>query len=78
MQATGPVLLLIDDAQWADRPSLQALVFALRRLQADRVLTLMVSRSGSPRGHLAGFHRLVEHGHGSWLRVRGLDAAVDP
>src|ERR1700694_5434237 len=34
MQASGPVLLLIDDAQWADRSSLQALVFALRRLQA--------------------------------------------
>ncbi|MFZ0130019.1 MAG: AAA family ATPase [Candidatus Dormiibacterota bacterium] len=75
MQTTGPVLLLIDDSQWADRPSLQALVFALRRLQADRVLTLMVSRSGSPRGHLAGFHRLVEHGHGAWVRVRGLDVS---
>src|ERR1700724_3736197 len=75
MQTTGPVLLLIDDAQWADRPSLQALVFALRRLQADRVLTLMVSRSGSPRGHLAGVHRLVEHGHGAWVRVRGLEAS---
>ncbi len=75
MQTAGPVLVLIDDAQWADRPSLQALVFALRRLQADRVLTLMVSRSGSPRGHLAGFHRLVEHGHGAWVRVRGLDAS---
>ncbi len=36
---------------------------------------LMVSRSGSPRGHLAGFHRLVEHGHGAWVRVRGLDAS---
>src|SRR5580700_10632659 len=76
MQAAGPVLLLIDDAQWADRPSLQALVFALRRLQADRVLTLLISRSGSPRGHLAGFHRLVEHGRGAWVRVRGLDASA--
>ena len=76
MQGAGPVLLVVDDAQWADRPSLQALVFALRRLQADRVLTLVVSRSGSPRGQLAGFHRLVEHGHGSWIRVRGLDTGA--
>src|ERR1700730_12443865 len=75
IQAAGPVLLLIDDAQWADRPSLHALVFALRRLQADRVLVTVISRAGSPRGHLAGIHRLIEHGRGTWLRVRGLDAA---
>lgn len=74
LQAAGPVLLFLDDAQWADRPSLQAIVFALRRLQADRVLTVVVSRHGSPRGELAGFHRLVEHGHGTWLRLKGLDA----
>ena len=76
LQASGPVHLLIDDAQWADRVSLHALVFALRRLQADRVLATVVSRSGSPRGHLAGVHRLVEHGRGIWMRVRGLDAGA--
>ena len=30
------LILVIDDAHWADRPSLQALTFALRRLVADR------------------------------------------
>ena len=76
LQASGPVHLLIDDGQWADRASLHAIVFALRRLQADRVLATVISRSGSPRGHLAGVHRLVEHGRGIWLRVRGLDAGA--
>ena len=38
-------------------PLLQARVFTVCRLQADRVLSLMVSRSGSSRRHLAGFHR---------------------
>mgnify|MGYP001792041644 CR=1 FL=1 len=66
----GPVLLLVDDAQWADRPSLQALLFALRRLQADRVLTLMVSPSVSTRCPLAGFQRLVAHRPGGAVRGR--------
>src|SRR5215469_2155505 len=30
-----PVLCLIDDAQWVDRPSADALVFAARRLRAE-------------------------------------------
>jgi hypothetical protein len=75
LQGAGPVCLLVDDAQWADRPSLEALLFALRRLQADRALAVVISRSGSTRGHLAGVHRLIEHGHGTCLRLRGLDAA---
>lgn len=75
LQSAGSVPLLIDDAQWADRAPLQALGFALRRLQAHRVLTVMVSRSALPRGHQAGFHRLIEDGHGAWVRVRGLDSS---
>ncbi|HEY6379150.1 MAG TPA: AAA family ATPase, partial [Candidatus Dormibacteraeota bacterium] len=76
LQSATPVLLLIDDAQWADRSSVQALVFALRRLQADRVYAVVISRRGSSRGLLAGVHRLVEHGRGAWLRLAGLDGAA--
>src|SRR5215210_890263 len=32
LEAGGPVVLVLDDAHWADLPSLHALVFALRRL----------------------------------------------
>jgi DNA-binding CsgD family transcriptional regulator len=40
------LLCLIDDAQWLDEPSLDALVFAARRLEAEGVAVLMAVREG--------------------------------
>jgi DNA-binding CsgD family transcriptional regulator len=74
LQKGPPVGLVIDDAQWADRPSLQALVFALRRLDADRILTLISTRDGVLGELLEGLHRLVTNGRGTLLRLAGLDA----
>ena len=51
------VLVVIDDLQWADGPSARALLFALRRLQADPVLVVVSARPG-------GLPRLGE----GWLR----------
>lgn len=45
LQSTGPVVVVIDDAQWADHRSAQALVFVARRLRSDQVLILLSSRS---------------------------------
>ncbi|QLY32474.1 AAA family ATPase [Nocardia huaxiensis] len=42
--ADGPVLCLIDDAQWLDRPSADALLFAAHRLDAESVVLLLGSR----------------------------------
>lgn len=39
-----PVLCLIDDAQWLDEPSADALTFAARRLEADRIVLLFAVR----------------------------------
>ena len=43
-QADGPVALVIDDVQWADRRSVEALSFMFRRLSVDPVLVIVVVR----------------------------------
>ncbi|MFE2634460.1 ATP-binding protein [Streptomyces scopuliridis] len=53
----GPVLLVLDDAQWCDRASLDALSFAARRLRGERVTMLIGARTGD---HLPGFDRHVQ------------------
>ena len=43
--ATGrPLLCLVDDAQWLDRSSADALLFAARRLQAEPIAMLIAAR----------------------------------
>jgi len=47
LQAGGQVVVLaVDDLQWADSPSSRAILFALRRLRADKVLTVVSVRIG--------------------------------
>jgi hypothetical protein len=41
------VLVAVDDAQWLDRPSLDALVFAACRVEREVVSLLVAVRSGS-------------------------------
>jgi DNA-binding CsgD family transcriptional regulator len=40
----GPFLVAVDDVQWLDFPSAGALVFAMRRLEREPVLTLLARR----------------------------------
>ena len=40
----GPVLLRLDDLQWADRESVEALTWMLQRASGDRLLVAIASR----------------------------------
>src|SRR5215472_3680534 len=44
LQGAGPVALVIDDVQWADRRSVEALSFAFRRLSVDAVAVILIVR----------------------------------
>jgi hypothetical protein len=61
-----PLLCLVDDAQWFDSASLDALLFSARRLEAEAVVILMAARDVSDRPFVAD--RLPE------IRLSGLAA----
>lgn len=43
-----PVLVTIDDAQWLDEDSLEAIAFAIRRLRAEGVVVIVAARTSDP------------------------------
>jgi DNA-binding CsgD family transcriptional regulator len=44
LQASNPLVVFIDDVQWADRKSVEALTFVCRRLTVDPVLAVVTFR----------------------------------
>src|SRR5215469_10296091 len=61
----APVLVMVDDAQWVDRPSADALVFTARRLRAERMAILFGAREGeASRFEGAGLPELTLDGIG--------------
>jgi ATP/maltotriose-dependent transcriptional regulator MalT len=69
------VVVVIDDLHWSDRLSAQALLFALRRMQADRVLALVSARPGELSRLGEGWSRFAGGDHRvTRLRLAGLSA----
>jgi hypothetical protein len=62
-----PVLVSVDDAQWLDPASADAILFAARRVRHDRVAVLLAVREDAERPELRGFEE---------LQLRGLDGAA--
>ena len=58
----GPLICVIDDAQWLDLISAQTLSFVARRLLAERVALVFAVREPSDRFELAGLPELVVRG----------------
>lgn len=56
--AHRPLLCIVDDAQWVDDASRQALGFAARRLQADRVAMVFATRDADTGDQLDGLDEL--------------------
>jgi DNA-binding CsgD family transcriptional regulator len=58
----GPLLCLIDDAQWLDRVSAQTLAFVARRLLAESVAVVFAVREPTEEQELAGLPELLVTG----------------
>ena len=68
LETDATVTLVIEDAHWVDAGSLRAILFAIRRLVSERVLTVLTVR-----------HSELEHlPHALRAMARGGEVAVEP
>jgi hypothetical protein len=72
----GPLLCLVDDVQWLDAPSVEAIVFAARRLQNEGIAMLLAARDAVAGGTGAG--RQVDAAGVERLALGALDDPPPP
>jgi DNA-binding CsgD family transcriptional regulator len=70
-----PLVCVVDDAQWLDQASAQALAFVARRLLAEPVALVFAARTGGPKQGLEGLPELQVRGL-SDVDARGLLGAA--
>jgi len=70
--AASPVAIVVDDLQWADRRSVEALTFMLRRLSVDPVLAVVIYRGPGDRLGEAAQRMLLSVENRLFVRLEGL------
>jgi DNA-binding CsgD family transcriptional regulator len=71
-QADGPVVMILDDVQWADGRSVEALSFVFRRLSVDPVLVVAIVRGDRERLDERTRRMLLSIAHRQHVRLSGL------
>ncbi|WP_440071270.1 ATP-binding protein [Streptosporangium sp. OZ121] len=66
--AARPLLIVVDDLQWLDRPTIEVLGFVARRVRSDPIVLLMALRDGYPTS--------LDDSDVPELRLAGLDPAA--
>lgn len=69
------VAVVIDNAHWADLPSLSALIFALRRLGTARVLSVVITIDAADPRLPGGLRRMLADDETTRLSLAGLGVA---
>jgi predicted ATPase len=67
--AQTPLLLIVEDAHWLDRSTLDVLAFVARRLQADPIVLLVATRDGYSQPWMTAI-QLSCDSNGSMTRTR--------
>jgi DNA-binding CsgD family transcriptional regulator len=72
----GPLLIVVDDAQWCDAPSLRFLIYLARRLEALGVLIVVGVRAGEPDAEVGLMEKLSSEPITSVLKPAPLTVAA--
>ncbi len=73
---SGPVLIAIDDAHWADRTSLRLVLYLLQRLDETRVAIMVARRLGEPGAPDDLLGQIAAHAASQPVRPRPLSPAA--
>jgi DNA-binding CsgD family transcriptional regulator len=72
LAARGPLLLAIDDAHWADSPSLGWLAYLARRMAGVPLLVVVAGRDAEPGADTALLEQVLSEAHAGVLAVKPL------
>lgn len=75
LEQKAPVVIVVDDAHWADIDSLRALLYVARRFVRERVLIVLAHRTEAASRLPDGLRRMAASRTGATIRLGALPAA---